>query len=117
FSTAYALAGLFEIETVFQAALITGALSVEAAKGSDTPFDPRIHAIRGQRGQIATAATLRTLMQGSDIRESHRDNDVRVQDPYCLRCQPQVMGAALDILRQAATTLEIEANGVSDNPL
>ncbi|WP_367382597.1 histidine ammonia-lyase [Stenotrophomonas cyclobalanopsidis] len=117
FSTAYALAGLFEIETVFQAALVTGALSVEAAKGSDTPFDPRIHAIRGQRGQIATAATLRSLMQGSDIRESHRDNDVRVQDPYCLRCQPQVMGAALDILRQAATTLEIEANGVSDNPL
>jgi len=117
YSTAYALAGLFEIETVFQAALVTGALSVEAAKGSDTPFDPRIHGIRGQRGQIATAAALRTLMQGSAIRESHRDNDVRVQDPYCLRCQPQVMGAAFDVIRQAATTLEIEANGVSDNPL
>ena len=117
YSTAYALAGLFEISTVFQAALVTGALSVEAAKGSDTPFDPRIHAIRGQRGQIATAAALRTLMQGSAIRESHRDNDVRVQDPYCLRCQPQVMGAAFDVMRQAATTLVIEANGVSDNPL
>lgn len=117
FCTAYALAGLFEIETVFQAALVTGALSVEAAKGSDTPFDPRIHALRGQRGQIATAAALRSLMQGSAIRESHRDNDVRVQDPYCLRCQPQVMGAVLDILRQAAATLEIEANGVTDNPL
>lgn len=117
YSTAYALAGLFEIERVFQAALVTGALSVEAAKGSDTPFDPRIHAIRGQPGQIATAAALRALMQDSSIRESHRDNDVRVQDPYCLRCQPQVMGAALDIMRQAATTLEIEANGVSDNPL
>ncbi|OZB51845.1 MAG: histidine ammonia-lyase [Stenotrophomonas sp. 14-69-23] len=117
YSTAYALAGLFEIETVFQAALVTGALSVEAAKGSDTPFDPRIHQIRGQRGQIATAAALRALMAGSAIRESHRDNDVRVQDPYCLRCQPQVMGAALDVIRQAATTLEIEANGVSDNPL
>ncbi|MGV8958855.1 MAG: histidine ammonia-lyase [Stenotrophomonas sp.] len=117
YSTAYALAGLFEIETVFQAALVTGALSVEAAKGSDTPFDPRIHAIRGQRGQIATAAALRCLMHGSPIRESHRDNDVRVQDPYCLRCQPQVMGAALDVMRQAATTLEIEANGVTDNPL
>jgi len=117
FSTAYALAGLFEIETLFQAALVTGALSVEAAKGSDTPFDPRIHTIRGQRGQIATAAALRQLMDGSAIRESHRDNDVRVQDPYCLRCQPQVMGAALDIMRQAATTLEIEANGVTDNPL
>ncbi|WNH47368.1 histidine ammonia-lyase [Stenotrophomonas aracearum] len=117
YSTAYALAGLFEISTVFQAALVTGALSVEAAKGSDTPFDPRIHSIRGQRGQIATAAALRTLMQGSAIRESHRDNDVRVQDPYCLRCQPQVMGAAFDVMRQAATTLVIEANGVSDNPL
>ena len=78
YSTAYALAGLFEIETVFQAALVTGALSVEAAKGSDTPFDPRIHQIRGQRGQIATAAALRALMAGSAIRESHRDNDVRV---------------------------------------
>ena len=117
YSTAYALAGLFAIDTVFRAALVTGALSVEAAKGSDTPFDPRIHSIRGQRGQIATAAALRTLMQGSDIRESHRDNDVRVQDPYCLRCQPQVMGAAFDVMRQAATTLAIEANGVSDNPL
>ena len=117
YSTAYALAGLFEIESVFQSALVAGALSVEAAKGSDTPFDPRIHAIRGQRGQIATAAALRELMAGSAIRESHRDNDVRVQDPYCLRCQPQVMGAALDIMRQAASTLEIEANGVSDNPL
>ncbi|MHC9084063.1 histidine ammonia-lyase [Luteimonas sp. RIT-PG2_3] len=117
FSTANALAGLFEIETVFQAALVAGALSVEAAKGSDTPFDPRIHALRRQPGQIATADALRALMQGSAIRESHRDNDARVQDPYCLRCQPQVMGAVLDLMRQAATTLSIEANGVSDNPL
>lgn len=117
YSTAYALAGLFAITDVFHAALVTGALSVEAAKGSDTPFDPRIHQIRGQHGQIATAAALRQLMQGSAIRESHRDNDARVQDPYCLRCQPQVMGAAFDVMRQAATTLAIEANGVSDNPL
>jgi len=117
FSTAYALAGLFEIETLFQAALITGALSVEAGKGSDTPFDARIHALRGQRGQIAVAASLRALLTGSAIRESHREFDPRVQDPYCLRCQPQVMGAVLDVLRQAAVTLEIEANGVSDNPL
>jgi len=117
YSTAYALAGLFEIETIFQTALITGALSVEAVKGSDTPFDPRIHALRGQRGQIAVAASLRALLHGSAIRESHREFDPRVQDPYCLRCQPQVMGAALDVLRQAAATLEIEANGVSDNPL
>ncbi|MCD0245330.1 histidine ammonia-lyase [Xanthomonas melonis] len=117
FSTACALAGLFEIETVLQAALVAGALSVEAAKGSDTPFDARIHALRRQPGQIAIAAALRALMADSAIRESHRLGDVRVQDPYCLRCQPQVMGAALDVMRQAARTLEIEANGVSDNPL
>jgi histidine ammonia-lyase len=117
FSTANALAALFEVETVFQSALVTGALSTEAAKGSDTPFDPRIHALRGHRGQIETAATLRALMADSAIRASHRVADPRVQDPYCLRCQPQVMGAALDLLRYAARTLECEANGVSDNPL
>ena len=117
FSTANALAALFDIEAVFQSALVTGALSTEAAKGSDTPFDPRIHALRGHRGQIETAATLRSLMAGSAIRASHRTGDPRVQDPYCLRCQPQVMGAALDLLRYAARTLECEANGVSDNPL
>lgn len=117
FSTAYALAGVFEAERLFQSALITGALSVEAAKGSDTPFDPRIHALRRHRGQIEVAAALRDLMAGSAIRASHAEGDERVQDPYCLRCQPQVMGAALDLLRQAAATLGIEANGVSDNPL
>jgi histidine ammonia-lyase len=117
FSAANALAGLFEAELLFQSALVTGAMSTEAAKGSDTPFDPRIHALRGHRGQIETAAALRELMAGSAIRASHLSDDPRVQDPYCLRCQPQVMGAALDILRQAARTLEIEANGVSDNPL
>ncbi|MBT0670509.1 histidine ammonia-lyase [Novosphingobium profundi] len=117
FSTANALAGLFETELLFRSALITGALSTEAAKGSDTPFDPRIHALRRHRGQIEVADALRALMAGSAIRASHVENDARVQDPYCLRCQPQVMGAALDVLRQAATTLEIEANGVSDNPL
>lgn len=117
FSTAYALAGLFEAETLFQAALITGALSTEAAKGSDTPFDHRIHALRRHRGQIETAEALRKLMAGSKIRASHLTGDPRVQDPYCLRCQPQVMGAVLDLLRQAASTLAVEANGVSDNPL
>ena len=117
FSCAYALAGLFEAERLLQTGLVTGALSTEAAKGSDAPFDPRIHALRGHAGQIAVAAALRTLMTGSAIRASHLDGDTRVQDPYCLRCQPQVMGAALDILRQAAATLAIEANGVSDNPL
>jgi histidine ammonia-lyase len=117
FSTAYALAGLFEAENTFQTALVTGALSTEAARGSDTPFDARIHQVRNHRGQIETAAALLELMAGSAIRASHRSGDPRVQDPYCLRCQPQVMGAILTILRQAAATLRDEANGVSDNPL
>jgi histidine ammonia-lyase len=117
FSTAYALAGLFEAEQLFGHALISGALSTEAAKGSDTPFDARIHRLRGHPGQIEAATALTQLMAGSAIRASHRENDARVQDPYCLRCQPQVMGASLDLLRQAARTLEIEANSVSDNPL
>jgi histidine ammonia-lyase len=117
FSTANALAGLFEAERLLQSALVTGALSTEAAKGSDTPFDPRIHALRRQPGQIEAGDALRGLMAGSAIRASHLKDDERVQDPYCLRCQPQVMGAALDVLRQAATTLGYEANGVSDNPL
>ncbi len=117
FSTAHALAALFEAETLFRAALITGALATEAAKGSDTPFDHRIYVLRRQPGQIETADALRNLMAGSAIRASHLEGDARVQDPYCLRCQPQVMGAALDILRQCAATLEHEANGVTDNPL
>jgi histidine ammonia-lyase len=117
FSTAEALVGLFAIERAFQAALVTGALSTDAARGSDTPFDARIQELRGHRGQIDVAATLRQLMAGSAIRASHLINDDRVQDPYCLRCQPQVMGAVLDLIRQAAATLATEANGVSDNPL
>ncbi len=115
-STALALKGLFAIEGVFRAALIAGALSVDAMKGSDTPFDPRIHDLRGHQGQIDVASALRSLMDGSRIRESHVDCD-RVQDPYSLRCQPQVMGACLDQIRNAARILEIEANAVSDNPL
>ncbi|WKL56058.1 histidine ammonia-lyase [Asticcacaulis sp. ZE23SCel15] len=117
FSTANALAGLFEAEVLMQTALVTGALSTEAAKGSDAPFDARIHNLRRHKGQIDTAASLRELMSGSAIRASHLKGDERVQDPYCLRCQPQVMGAILDILRQAAVTLLTEANGVTDNPL
>jgi histidine ammonia-lyase len=117
FSTAYALAALFEAEILYRSALVTGALSTDAARGSDAPFDPRIHLLRKHRGQIETASALRNLMAGSAIRESHRVGDERVQDPYCLRCQPQVMGAALDVLRKAADTLETEANGVTDNPL
>lgn len=117
FSCAYALAALFEAERLYRAALVTGVLSTEAAKGSDTPFDHRIHALRGHAGQIETADALRGLMAGSAIRASHAVDDIRVQDPYCLRCQPQVMGAVLTLLRQAGDTLVTEANGVSDNPL
>jgi histidine ammonia-lyase len=109
-STALALAGLFETEKAFAAGIVAGAMSTDALKGSDAPFDARIHALRGQPGQIAVAAALRALMQGSEIRD-------KVQDPYSLRCQPQVMGAILDIMRAAGRTLEIEASGVTDNPL
>ncbi len=116
-STALGLAGLFATEDVFAAAIVAGAMSTDALKGSDTPFDPRIHALRGQPGQIDVAAKLRALMSGSAIRESHLEGDTRVQDPYSFRCQPQVMGAILDVLRATARTLEIEACGVTDNPL
>ena len=116
-STALALGGLFEAERVFQGALVTGALSTDAARGSDGPFDDRIQQLRRHRGQIEAAGALRELMRGSAIRASHLVGDDRIQDPYCLRCQPQVMGACLDLLRQAAAPLETEANGVSDNPL
>jgi histidine ammonia-lyase len=117
FSTAWALAALFDAHALFTTTLIAGALSTEAAKGSDTPFDPRIHQARRHRSQIEVAATLRALMRESQIRASHLANDVRVQDPYCLRCQPQVMGAVLTLLWNVAATLEVEANAVSDNPL
>ena len=115
-STALALDGLFAGIDMFAAALTAGAMSVDAALGSDTPFDPRIHEVRGQPGQITTARLLNGLLTGSGVRASHLDCD-RVQDPYSLRCQPQVMGAALDVLGSAAAMLEREANAVSDNPL
>jgi histidine ammonia-lyase len=116
-STALALAGLFAVWRIATTSLVTGALSTEAAMGSSAPFRPEIHALRGQPGQIEAAAVLRDLQDGSIIRDSHRDGDERVQDPYCIRCQPQVLGAALDVMRQAANVLEIEANAVTDNPL
>jgi histidine ammonia-lyase len=116
-STALALRALFEIEDVFGAAITAGALSVDAARGSDAPFDARIHAVRGQEGQIEVAAHFRELLAHSAIRQSHLENDDRVQDPYSLRCQPQVMGACLDLLRHAARIIRIEANAVTDNPL
>jgi len=117
FSNAYALAGLFEAHRLAQSALATGALSVDADMASTTPFRPEIHALRGHPGQIAAARTLLALLDGSVIRDSHVEGDERVQDPYCLRCQPQVMGACLDLLAQSARTLETEANAVTDNPL
>lgn len=115
-STALALKGLVLGRRIFAAALVAGALSIDALAGSDAPFDPRIHAARGQPGQIAVAAALRGLLAGSAIRASHADCD-RVQDPYSLRCQPQVMGAVLDLLDNAQRTLLIEAGAVTDNPL
>jgi histidine ammonia-lyase len=117
FSTAFALAGLFGAWQAAQSALVTSALTTDAIMGSTAPLQPEIHSLRGHRGQIEAAATMRALLAGSVIRESHRDGDTRVQDPYCIRCQPQVVGAAMDVIRQAATTLELEANAATDNPL
>ena len=115
-STALALAAVFRTDNVLAAALVAGAMSTDAVKGSDVPFDRRIQEVRGHRGQIAVAAVLRTLMQGSEIRASHLTCD-RVQDPYSIRCQPQVMGACLDLVSHASALLETEANAVTDNPL
>jgi histidine ammonia-lyase len=117
FSTALALAGLFGAWRAAQTALVTSALSTDAIMGSTAPLHPDIHTLRGHAGQIDAARTMRALLDGSVIRESHRDGDSRVQDPYCIRCQPQVTGAAMDVLRMAARTLEIEANAATDNPL
>jgi histidine ammonia-lyase len=116
-STALALAGLFDAWRIGCNGLVTGAMASDALMASTAPFREEIHSLRGHIGQIDAANALRSLLSGSVIRESHRDNDSRVQDPYCLRCQPQVMGACIDQLRQVARTLEIEANAVTDNPL
>jgi len=117
FSTACALAGLFEARRALAASAVTAALSTDAIMGSTGPLLPEIHALRGQPGQIAVAAAMRQLLEGSEIRESHREGDSRVQDPYCIRCAPQVAGAARDLLEMAGRTLQIEANAVTDNPL
>ena len=117
FSTAFALAGLFGAWRAAHSALVTSALSTDAIMGSTAPLQPEIHALRGHRGQIEAGETMRALLAGSEIRESHVVDDARVQDPYCIRCQPQVTGAAMDVLRMAARTLEVEANAATDNPL
>ncbi|ATX67446.1 histidine ammonia-lyase [Roseinatronobacter bogoriensis] len=117
FSTACALAGYFDALRNAQSAVAISCLSTDAIMGSTAPLEPALHSLRGHKGQIDVAHAMRAIMDGSDIRESHRDEDARVQDPYCIRCQPQVTGAALDLLRFAGRTLEIEANAVSDNPL
>ncbi|MGE3875621.1 MAG: histidine ammonia-lyase [Parvibaculaceae bacterium] len=115
-STALAVHGLFAAEDVLASALVAGALSVEAAHGQDMAFDARLHEARGQPGQIAVARFLRSLLAGSEIRDDARQNG-RLQDPYCLRCQPQVMGACLDQLRRSATVLAAEINAWTDNPM
>ena len=117
FSTAFALAGLYGAWKSAQSALITSALSTDAIMGSTAPLHPQIHQLRGHRGQIQAAETMRALLAGSEIRDSHVEGDLRVQDPYCIRCQPQVTGAAIDVLRMAAQTLQTEANAATDNPL
>ena len=117
FSTAFALAGLFGAWRAAHAALITSALSTDAIMGSTAPLQPEIHLLRGHRGQIEAGETMSALLEGSEIRDSHMVDDARVQDPYCIRCQPQVTGAAMDVLRMASHTLEIEANAATDNPL
>ena len=113
-STALGVYAVQRVRRVFDVAVAVGAMTVDAAKGSDTPFDDRIHAVRGQRGQRVVATRYREGLAGSALRASHLDCD-RVQDPYCLRCQPQVMGACLDQIDHAWGILLIEANGVSDN--
>ena len=115
-STALSLAAVFRCENLLAAALVAGAMSADAAKGSDTPFDKRIQSVRGHGGQIAVAGVLRNLMHDSEIRASHVGCD-HVQDPYSIRCQPQVIGACLDVLRHVCAVLETEANAVTDNPL
>ena len=116
-STALALSGLFDGWRLAMNSLVTTALSIDAAMGSTVPFREEIHTLRGHRGQIEAARTIRSLLEGSEIRESHREDDLRVQDPYCLRCAPQVIGACLDQMRHAAWVLDAEANAVTDNPL
>jgi len=117
FSTACALAGYFEAMRAVDTTIIVAAMSTDAIMGSTAPLMAEIHALRGHAGQIEVAAKMRDLMAGSDIRDSHWEGDTRVQDPYCIRCQPQVVGAALDVIRMAGHTLQVEANAVTDNPL
>ncbi|MGZ2411761.1 histidine ammonia-lyase [Sphingomonas sp. F9_3S_D5_B_2] len=116
-STAIALDALFRGERVFAAALAAGAMSTDALKGSAKPFHPYVSELRGQPGQIRVAAAIRGLLEGSGILCSHETDCPKVQDPYSFRCQPQVMGSALDLLEHAARTLTIEAAAVTDNPV
>lgn len=117
FSTAVSLVSLFQAWLLANTAILSSSLTTDAIMGSTAPLQPAIHALRGHQGQIEVAACMRELLHGSQIRESHRKGDTRVQDPYCIRCQPQVTGACMELLRQAAKVLEVEANAVTDNPL
>lgn len=115
-SAALCIQAFFSAELIFEAAILAGSLSVDAASGSDIPFDDRIHAARGHQAQRDVAAMYREILAGSAIRESHRDCN-RVQDPYSLRCQPQIMGTVLHQMRFVGETLQVEANSITDNPL
>ena len=115
-SAAISIHAFFRCEWLFETAVLAGGLSVDAARGSDVPFDPRIHKTRGHQAQSDVAAIYRDLLVGSEIRESHRQCS-RVQDPYSLRCQPQIMGAVLHQMRFVEQTLQVEVNAISDNPL
>ena len=117
FSTASALVALFSSWRLVHAAIVSSAMSTDAIMGSTAPLREEIHELRGHRGQIDVAAAMRRLMKNSEIRDSHREDDTRVQDPYCIRCQPQVTGACVELLRQSASSLVVEANAVTDNPL
>jgi len=117
FSTAVSMVSLLNSWLLANTAILASAMTTDAIMGSTEPLQPAIHALRGHKGQIEVAACMRALLQGSQIRESHREDDARVQDPYCIRCQPQVTGACMELLRQAARVLEVEANAVTDNPL
>lgn len=117
FATAHALAGLFNAWHAARISLLSSALSIDAAMASTVPLTAEIHDLRGHPGQICAAATMRALLTGSVIRDSHRQDDTRVQDPYCMRCQPQVVGAAIDLITHAGLTLRREANAATDNPL
>jgi histidine ammonia-lyase len=108
---------VYDARVLWRSAVAAAAMSLEALRGTPTPLDPRIHDARPHPGQRAAAELMRRLLADSEIRESHRENDPRVQDAYSLRCAPQVLGAVADAIDFAQRTLEVELNASTDNPL